>query len=228
MTQDPPAPASGIVPVFPLPHAVLFPDTVLPLHVFEPRYRRMVEDAMQGEQHIAIALLRPGYEKDYEGSPAIHTIGTVGKIERLERLPDGRFQLDLVGVGRARLSEIPSDRPYRMATVDTLPEIAVDENDPEVLRAKLELLASQGLLLQEISGEGDAQRILDDRLSFSAAVNGACANLPVDTAIRQELLEVDDPLARHRRALDRMNEVLTKILEIKAGQAGLDDPSLLN
>ena len=228
MSHDAAAPASGIVPVFPLPNAVLFPNTVLPLHIFEPRYRRMVEDAMRGERQIAIALLRPGYEQEYEGSPAIHTIGTVGKIERLRRLPGGHFLLDLVGVGRARLREIPSDRPYRMATVDSLPEIAVDDNDPEVLRAKLDLLAAQGMVRREISGEENGHVIVDDRLSFAAAVNGACANLPVDTAIRQELLEVDDPLARQRRALDRMNEVLTKILEIKARQAERDEPSLLN
>ena len=89
-----------IVPLFPLPGAVLFPDTVLPLHIFEPRYRRMVEDVRAGDGRIAIALLRQGWEEGYEGRPAIHDVGTVGRIRDLEPLPDGRFNLALVGLQR--------------------------------------------------------------------------------------------------------------------------------
>lgn len=73
-------------PVFPLPNAVLFPDTVLPLHIFEPRYRQMIHDAANGDGRIAVALLEPGYEEEYEGAPAFHRVGTVGRIENLEQL----------------------------------------------------------------------------------------------------------------------------------------------
>ena len=112
-----------LAPVFPLSNAVLFPDTVLPLHIFEPRYRQMIRDVSGGEGHLAIALLEPGYEEDYEGSPAFHRVGTLGRIEDLESLPDGRFNLHLVGLRRVELEEIPSPTRYRVARLIARDEV---------------------------------------------------------------------------------------------------------
>jgi Lon protease-like protein len=208
-------PTSGVVPVFPLPNAVLFPQTVLPLHIFEPRYRAMVRDVRAGDEMIAIALLKPGFENDYEGSPAIHTLGTVGHVEQLEPLPDGRFKLNLVGLLRVELEEIPSGKPYRQARLTPRPERGVDESDPDIRRAKLELLASQGYLMREITAGAGSSIPLFEGLPFHSAVNGACANLPAAPAVRQELLEIDDLLSRHRRVLRLVNQVLERVLELK-------------
>ena len=69
---------SGTAPIFPLPNVVFYPKTFFPLHIFESRYRQMVAEAENGEKMICMALLKPGYEEDYEGAPPIHTIGTLG------------------------------------------------------------------------------------------------------------------------------------------------------
>jgi len=216
--EQAPLTVSEIVPVFPLPTAVLFPRTVLPLHIFEPRYREMVRDASAGDGVIAIALLKPGFESDYEGSPEIHTVGTVGRIEELVALPDGRFNLNLVGLVRVDLEELPSPHAYRIARARPRPEQDVDESDAEIHQAKLELLASQGVLMHEITSEGGPGLPLLEELPFPSAVNGSCANLPAEPRVRQQLLEIDDLRARHRQVLHLVNQVLERVLELKQDQ----------
>lgn len=113
---------SGEVPLFPLPGVVLLPGGVLPLHVFEPRYREMVRDARQGERLIGVALLAPGYEADYEGNPAIEPTVCIGRMVSENELPDGRWILLLVGLRRARVVREDWTRPYRVAAVEPLPD----------------------------------------------------------------------------------------------------------
>ncbi len=215
-----------LAPVFPLSNAVLFPDTVLPLHIFEPRYRQMVRDVSGGEGHIAIALLEPGFEEDYEGSPAFHRIGTLGRIENLEELPNGRFNLHLVGVRRVEFEEIPSPTSYRVARLIKREETAVDDGDPEIVRAKLDLLASHAFLVQQVSGESGPSLAANDRLSFRAAVNGACANMPIEPHLRQNLLEIDDLRERQRSAQRMVNEVLEEVMALKTPNPAVDDLEL--
>jgi Lon protease-like protein len=203
-----------IVPVFPLPNVVFFPETVLPLYVFEERYREMVQDCASGEGLIAMALLRPDWEEDYLGSPAIHRVGTVGRIRNLNPLADERFSLELVGLARAQYQEIPSPGPYRLVHVDPRPEPAVDDDSDAIREAKLELLTLYGNLLAQVRDEGAI--LPDERLSFEAAVNRACASLPVEPALRQLLLEEDDLLQRHSRATALLESILTELIQTPA------------
>ena len=108
--------------VFPLPRVVFFPGTTLPLHIFEQRYRAMMRDCLaSGRTAIAVTLLKPGYESDYEGRPAMHELCTVGRIEKHEELSDGRFNLVLRGLSRVKLDELPAgDLPYRRARADVI------------------------------------------------------------------------------------------------------------
>jgi len=105
------------VAIFPLPSAVFFPDTELPLHLFEERYRRMAEDrVVNGNGLIAIALLRPGYEAEYDGRPAIHTVAGIGRVIGHRKHPEGTHDIVLRGLARVRLDEKPKgDEPYRLA-----------------------------------------------------------------------------------------------------------------
>jgi len=218
-----------VVPVFPLPESVLFPRTVLPLHVFEPRYLEMVRDATAGDGCIAIALLRPGWESDYEGTPAIHTVATVGRIENLSREDDGRFHLDLVGTSRVRLDEIASDHAYRVARAVPFPETRADENESLIQQAKLDLLTAHGCLVRELTRDRGTHIVLDERVPFEAAVNGACANLPVDAEVRQQLLQIDDVRLRQQRVLQLTDEVLHKLIAIrKSEEDSSEDELLLN
>jgi len=209
-------PLPTIVPLFPLPNVVLFPGTVLPLHIFEPRYREMVRDSARGDGLIGMVLLRPGADEVTGGSPPIHSVGTVGRIEQLTSLPDGRFTLNLVGLARVGYSELLSDKSYRQAGITVLSENEVDEADPEVVRAKLDLLAAQAMLAHELEGAETPTLFVDERLSFTHAVNGACAGLPGNAEQRQELLELDDLFERQRRVSRLISSLLESVLRLKS------------
>src|SRR3989441_8060711 len=109
---------SDLLPLFPLPNVVLFPNVFLPLHIFEARYREMVADAVASDRLIGMVLLRPGWEPNYEGRPAVYPIGCSGVMTHVERLGDGRYNLVLRGLERFRIVEEDHDRPYRRAGVD--------------------------------------------------------------------------------------------------------------
>src|SRR5437762_2021486 len=108
---------SDLLPIFPLPNVVLFPSVFLPLHIFEPRYREMVADALATDRLIGMVLLRPGWERDYEGRPPIYPIGCTGLITHADRQPDGRYNIVLRGVERFRVVEDDAERSYRRAVV---------------------------------------------------------------------------------------------------------------
>lgn len=125
------------VPVFPLPDLWLFPFVVLPLHVFEPRYREMVEDSLDGPGRIVIATVQEGAEGEISGSPPFYPVAGLGEIGRHERVEDGRFYIWLFGLGRVRVEEIESDRLYRRVRATPLEEIQVPRHRREDLREEL-------------------------------------------------------------------------------------------
>src|ERR1051325_3464260 len=96
---------ADLLPIFPLPNVVLFPNVFLPLHVFEPRYREMVAHALVADRMIGMALLRPGWERQYEGRPPVFDVGCSGVMTHCERLTDGRYNIVLRGVERFRIVE---------------------------------------------------------------------------------------------------------------------------
>ena len=97
-------PLPATIPIFPLPNVVLFPNVFLPLHIFEPRYRAMVADALAGDRIIGMVLLQPGFEADYEGRPPVYPVGCAGVITHSEPLPDGRFNIVLRGLEKFRIT----------------------------------------------------------------------------------------------------------------------------
>ena len=118
---------TDLLPLFPLPNVVLFPGVFLPLHVFEPRYREMVADALQGDRLIGMTLLQPGWQADYEGRPPVYPIGCSGVITHVELLPDGRYNLVLRGLDRFRIVSEDHARSYRRAEVDLLRDPPLDQ-----------------------------------------------------------------------------------------------------
>src|SRR5688572_23887444 len=137
---------SELLPLFPLPNVVLFPNVFLPLHIFEPRYREMTADALASDRLIGMVLLRPGWERDYEGRPPIYPIGCSGVITHAERLPDGRYNLVLRGLDRFRIVEEDGERAYRRAIVEPAPERPLSGDDRQAVhhfRAKLESMLAR-------------------------------------------------------------------------------------
>jgi Lon protease-like protein len=113
-----------VVPVFPLPNVYLFPGCVMPLHIFEPRYRAMIEDLLDRPGRLVMGTILDG-KSDGDGNPPVLSIGGLGEIGRHERLPDGRFLIWLVGLGRVRIEEVDSRHAYRQVRAEPLQEIPV-------------------------------------------------------------------------------------------------------
>jgi ATP-dependent Lon protease len=112
---------AGVVRLFPLPNLVMFPGVLQPLHVFEPRYVEMLEDALADDRLIAMALLAPGWERDYEGRPPIAPSVCIGRVVSHTRTDEGKYNLLLLGARRARVTrELPPARSFRRAAVELL------------------------------------------------------------------------------------------------------------
>jgi Lon protease-like protein len=131
---------SGRARLFPLPNLVLFPHVVQPLHVFEPRYIELLEDALSGDRLITMALLKPGWEQNYEGRPPVAPIACLGRILSWQEQDGGRYNLLLLGLRRVRLArELSPKRSFREAIVDVLEDeyLTDDANHRQVLQRRL-------------------------------------------------------------------------------------------
>src|SRR5437763_648435 len=136
--STPDADRLAAVPLFPLPNVVLFPRAILPLHIFEERYKTMTADTLRGDRQIAMALLKPGWEKSYYGRPEIEQVVCVGNILTHERLSDGRYNFLLQGTTRARIvQELSLDLPYRVAQLHPMPQEKIFEIDLGPARERL-------------------------------------------------------------------------------------------
>lgn len=203
----------SVIPVFPLPNVVLFPTVFLPLHIFEPRYREMVRDALDGDRIIGMTLLRHGWEDDYAGRPAIYEVGCAGLISHAEQLPDGRYNIVLRGFGRFRVDGEEDSSPYRLARVSWLADEAAHV-DRDVLQHERHRLES---LLAPLVEGGRTQvpgNLPDDHL-----VNALAQYLDLEPVERQALLEQDSVLARCR-ALIELVEMKLLLARSAPGPAG--------
>jgi Lon protease-like protein len=115
-----------VVPLFPLPDLVLFPGVLLPLHVFEPRYRQMIEDLLDGNGSLVMGTVLGEHPRQSAETPEVEPMASMGQVENYQQMPDGRFLILLRGLGRVQIEEVPSDRLYRKVSVKP-----VEETEPE-------------------------------------------------------------------------------------------------
>ena len=181
-----------LLPLFPLPNIVFFPHTRLPLHVFEPRYRQMVQDVMEADQRFGIVLLRPGWEAEYFGAPSVYECGTIGTIEQAVPLEDGRFNIVVRGDIRFRILDEVSRVPYRTARVIAEPEVARGVEESYAQREWLADVSRQ--YLKYLPDQTAVPEI--DTVSLDALTNALIMSLNVDVEEKQRLLEMSDILAR--------------------------------
>lgn len=207
------------LPIFPLPSAQLFPDAVLPLHVFEPRYRALVEHALEhGQNAMAVATLKSGYEDDYEGRPAVHPIMGAGVILAAERQGDGRWNVLVRGTDRVQmLEELPPRNLFREVRAARLMERPAAPDHPleERLRALIGQLADHA---------AEAARAL--HLIASQARDGAMlsnligAHACSDPRLRRKLLECTDVEKRLEMACGHLGRLLLEVAEPPTGGTG--------
>jgi Lon protease-like protein len=206
------------LPLFPLPNVVLFPNALLPLHIFEDRYRVMVRDLLAGERHLVMGFIQPD-ARDDDPRPLVAPIAGVGEVVMAHELPDGRFNLIVRGRVRVRIDrELDSDRPYRLVAASALPDtVAGDANElrdaEQALRALLEQLADAipdgSEPLREVVGAAQTPTELADVIASELIPNAA---------LRQQLLETLDVGKRIERIA----------AEVVAMTARLATPSTIN
>ena len=204
---------SDLLPLFPLPSTVLFPNVFLPLHVFEPRYRAMVADAIQDDRLIGMVLLRPGWERDYDGRPPVYPVGCSGLITHVERLADGRCNIVLRGIERFRVLEEDHGRNYRRATVEPLAERKLAAEDWAAIkrqRSKLEELLTpneSGSSVRHAQAADSNVPKIPSGMPDEDLVNALAQYLDLQPLEKQALLELQD--------LRRRAESLVELLEMK-------------
>jgi Lon protease-like protein len=186
------------IPIFPLPNVVLFPKVFLPLHIFEPRYRDMVAEALEGDRIIGMVLLRPGYEADYEGRPPVYPVGSAGLISHAERLRDGRYNIVLRGLEKFRILGEEAGRSYRLARIEALIEPLTDE-DRSVMRGERQRL--EALLVPQPEGRGVDARV-PSSMSDEDLVNALAQYLELEPVEKQALLERGGLVARCRSLIE--------------------------
>jgi len=183
------------IPLFPLPNVVLFPQMPLPLRVFEPRYSKLVTDVLANHKTIGMTLLEPGWESDYQGRPPVYPVGCAGVVDQCERLEHGRFDILLRGVSRFRIVEEHAGEPYRVATIEPLPEIPGDSEALETVRRKV--MAAIGR-----AADGPSVLVLQTELPHDVFANALCQSLSLTPVERQSLLNCGTTLARCERLLE--------------------------
>jgi Lon protease-like protein len=178
--------------VFPLPPVVLLPGSAAPLHIFEPRYRAMVKDALDTDQLFALAQVLPGQESMMSGKPELEDMVCIGTITMNEALEDGRYNLVLVGIARARLvRELPLVHLYREFEAELIEDAAVSSEEDEALRrAVVELVAR----VPQAVGQRVAQ--VTSRVSGGHLADVVASTFMQDPAQRYEVLRETDVHAR--------------------------------
>ena len=205
--------------IFPLAGALLLPRSYLPLHIFEPRYRALVSDALARDRRIAMIQPLPGQNKPGQDNdrPALFDIGCVGRIDHVEALEDGRFNVLLEGLTRFRLlRELDVTTPFRQIEADTVSfddDLTAELVLPSAERAGIEQEARRFAERQGYAIDWQEVGRLDDQ----ALVNGLAQAIPFDVAAKQALLEAE--------SLEERADLLAELLRFSA--AGEDGDATL-
>jgi Lon protease-like protein len=192
----------GTTRLFPLPNLVFFPHVVQPLHVFEPRYRQLMQDTLASDRLMTLILLRPGWEGEYEGQPELHSVACLGRVVADQMLPDGRYNLLLRGLTRVRIvEEVVTDKLYRSARVEVLEDIST--------AALLSLMSLRAELEQRILPRfhpgplrDQIRDLFHSELPLGPLTDILSFALPISVETKQQILEELEVEARAQLLLD--------------------------
>jgi Lon protease-like protein len=205
------------VPLFPLPNLVLFPRAYQVLHIFEERYKTMTADVLDGDRQLAMALLKPGWERDYYQKPAIEPVVCVGTVLTHEKLPDGKYNFLLQGITRARLvRELrDTDKPYRIAELQAIaddpPALEIDLSNE---RQRLTGMFDEDTLAATSFGR-QFRQLLGSELCTADIADLIAFNVLEDVPLKQSLLADADVRRRVSRTISAL-DTMRPMLEAKA------------
>jgi ATP-dependent Lon protease len=197
---------AGIVRLFPLPNLVLFPHVVQALHIFEPRYREMLEDALAGDQLISLALLQPGWEPHYEQRPPIYPVACIGRVVAHARLEDGRYNILLHGLKRATvIREFPPDHSFRLAEVAQLDDLYPADGGDRRARIERDLMHTfQQLVPDSPAIQEQFEQLMSRQLPLGVLADVVAYTLPLEVQFKQQLLAEWNVDARAEQLLARL------------------------
>jgi Lon protease-like protein len=200
---------TGEAPLFPLPNVVQFPCTALPLRVFEERYQRMMEAVLSEDRLIAMALLRPGWERNYESNPEIHEMVCLGRITADERFESGEYNIIVTGIHRAVVvAERETDLPYRVAQLELYRDFYAEK--PLVNREvrHQELLLNFRRLFPASRADSLFSQVLEAGIPLGVTCDLLTSALKLSTGEKQMLLEELDVDLRSDLLLEKIRERL--------------------
>jgi len=211
---------SGTVRLFPLPNLVLFPQVMQPLHVFESRYRELLEDALAGDRMIALATLASGWEADYDGRPPLQPVACLGRIAVDHRLKGGAYNILLMGLRRVRLvRELPPTKSFREAEVDLIDDRypADEAGSGTFLQRKL-----RSAFLRVLPSLSEAQdqldQLLGSEISLGTLTDIIGYMLDIDLEQKEVLLAEADV---HRRAELLLGHLFSIADPVEPGDCGV-------
>ena len=216
-----------IVPLFPLPNAVLFPKTPMPLFIFEDRYKTMVREAISGSGELVIALMREGLEFKQTGISAVHSVACLGKIENYEELEDGKYNIVVVGLRRVRLIRIVDHSPFRLVEVEMLEDVESSENSEEVVERQNQLGGLFSEFTELAAGIKPQAMDLMPQLDFESLVNMVAMTLNFSMEQKQALLEIDELSLRCDMLIPILQQQLEALVIVRRyEQIKPENPSL--
>lgn len=211
---------SGSVRLFPLPNLVMFPHVMQPLHIFETRYRSLMQDALRSDRLIAMATLASGWESDYEGRPPLRSLACLGQIATYHRLHDGTYNVLLAGLHRVRIvRELAPNRRFREAEVELCEDIY--PNDPSAHDVQLRAMLRDEFikiapLVREVQEQID--QLLSGDIALGTLTDILSYMLDISLQKKQALLEQLNVVRRAEMVLEH----LTRAAQTYAGPLQLD------
>ena len=200
---------SGRVRLFPLPNLVVFPHVMQPLHIFEPRYRAMLEEAIADDGLIGMVLLAPGWERDYDGRPPLRAVGCLCRVATYHKTDEGSYNVLVLGVRRIVIEqELPPDKTFRVAEVrlceDDYPDATADER-PELQRRLLE--AFKRVLPQIPEAAEQLDELLGNQVPLGMLTDIVAYTLDIDLEFKERLLAETSVDRRAELLLEHMSHM---------------------
>ena len=217
------------VPIFPLPNCMLLPHATVPLHVFEPRYRQMTKDVLNSHGLIAMATFDgDDWKTQYMGNPTVRDHVCVGYVVKHEELDDGRYNIWLQGVCRARIVEEIDHEPYRIVELDPTEPMPILETDLSEQREQIEQMLNDPLL-KEVSAFNVIRNCLSIEISTAALIDLALMAVCETTDQRYRMLAEDSVRVRTRHLVRMLSDTRTSMsISQRCGQTVDDDGVSLN
>jgi Lon protease-like protein len=203
---------SGKARLFPLPNLVLFPHVMQPLHIFEQRYREMLEDALATDRLIAMALLAPGWEADYEGRPPLRPMACLGRITTHFRLSDGTYNVLLLGLRRARITlELEPKRSFREAQLVLCDDVYPPQEAPRHSLLQRQIREALMLLLPRMPEVHEQlDQLLENDVSLGMLTDVLGYTLDIDPEVKQSLLEEANVYSRAEMLLEHLSTLTNR------------------